>query len=188
MRTILVALSAFALLASLAPTAASADGAWLDQPLSNWNQVGMDIPQAPPMDPSTNPQCLPQKRPVDTYADQALVDSGWTLFSGYFAGWDTYVVAGLSGYDGMCRPLGYNVFVFADGQFAGTISPDNMDSRTDGAGTVRSFAARDSIAAEFQRYTASDPLCCPSGHASVFYKVDHTPAGPVLVPESVTTQ
>ena len=116
------------------PAAAAADGSWLDQPLSNWNQAGMDIPQAPPMDPSTNPQCLPQKRPVDTSADQALVDSGWTLFSGDHAGWDTYVVSALSGDDGMCRPLGYNVFVFADGQFAGTISPDNMDSRTDGTG------------------------------------------------------
>ena len=97
----------------------------------------MDLPQASPMDRSTNPQCLPQRRPVDTSADQALVDSGWTLFSGYQAGWDTYVVAALSGYDGMCRPLGYNVFVFVDGQFAGTISPDVMDSRTDGSGAVR---------------------------------------------------
>jgi len=181
------AVSAFAVLLSLAPTAASADGTWLDQPLSNWNHAGMAIPQAPPMDPSTNPQCLPQKRPVETYADQALIDSGWTIFSGYHAGWDTYVVAALSGYDGMCRPLGYNVFVFADGQFAGTISPDMMDSRTDGTGDVRFFAAKDTIIAEFQRYTPSDPLCCPSGHATVFYKVNHTPAGPVLSPESVST-
>jgi hypothetical protein len=188
MRTTLTAVAAVTLLATFLPGIASADGAWLDQPLSNWNQAGMDIPQAPPMDPSTNPQCLPQKRPVDTYADQALVDSGWTLFSSYHAGWDTYVVSGLSGYDGMCRPLGYNVFVFADGQFAGTISPDNMDSRTDGAGTVSFFAAKDSITAEFQRYSPSDPLCCPSGHATVFYKVNHTDQGPVLSPESVSTQ
>jgi hypothetical protein len=180
------ALLAFALLMAVLPSSAAADGSWLDQPLSNWNQAGMDIPQAPAMDPSTNPQCLPQKRPIDTSADQALSDAGWTLFAGYDAGWGTYVVRALSGYDGMCRPLGYNVFVFVDGQFAGTIAPDSMDSRTDGSGDVRFFAARDSISAEFQRYTPTDPLCCPSGTNSVFYKIDRTRSGPVLVPQSVS--
>jgi len=187
MRTLVSsACSALVLLLALLPTSAAADGGWLDQPLSNWNQAGMDIPQAPPMDPSTNPECLQQGRPVDTAADQALSDAGWTLFGGYNAGWDTYIVRGLSGYDGMCRPLGYNVFVFVNGQFAGTISPSNMDSRTDGSGDVRFFAAKDSISAEFQRYSATDPLCCPSGSSSVFYKVNRTRAGPVLVPQSVT--
>jgi hypothetical protein len=173
---------------ALLPGAAAADGSWLDQPLSNWNQAGMDLPQAPAMDPSTNPQCLPQKRPVDTAADQALADAGWTLFAGYNAGWDTYVVRALSGYDGMCRPLGYNVFVFVDGQFAGTISPGTMNSRTDGAGDVQSFATRDSINAAFQRYAPTDPLCCPSGRATVFYQVNRTRGGPVLVPQSVMSQ
>lgn len=140
------------------------------------------------MDPSTNPRCLPQKRPIDTAADQALSDAGWTLFAGYNAGWDTYVVRALSGYDGMCRPLGYNVFVFVDGQFAGTISPDNMDSRTDGSGDVRFFATRDSMSAEFQRYSDTDPLCCPSGSASVIYAVNRTGNGPLLVPQTVTQQ
>jgi hypothetical protein len=86
----------------------------------------------------------------------------------------------------MCRPLGYNEFVFVDGQFAGTISPDLMDSRTDGVGDVRFFAVKDMLAAEFQRYSATDPLCCPSGSATVFYQVTRTPAGPVLVPQNVT--
>jgi hypothetical protein len=186
MRTLLP--GALALILALLPAAAAADGAWLDQPLSNWNTVGMDIPQAPPMDPSTNPQCLPQKRPVETAADQALVDAGWTLYAGYNAGWNTYVVRALSGYDGMCRPLGYNVFVFVDDQLAGTISPDMMDSRTDGAGDVRFFSTRDSIVGEFQRYTPTDPLCCPSGTASVFYQIMRTRSGPLLVPQSVTSQ
>jgi hypothetical protein len=181
-------LSTLALILALVPGSAAADGSWLDQPLSNWNQAGMDIPQAPLMDPSTNPQCLPQKRPADTAADQALKDAGWTLYAGYNAGWNTYVVRALSGYDGMCRPLGYNVFVFVDGQFAGTISPDLMDSRTDGAGDVRTFAARDSIGAAFQRYTPTDPLCCPSGSAGVSYTIDRKSGAPVLVPQSVTPQ
>jgi LppP/LprE lipoprotein len=180
------ALVALAVIAALVPHLVLADGSWLDQPLNNWNQVGMPLPQAPPMDPATNPQCLSQKRPVETAADQALADAGWTLFGGYQGGWNTLVVRGLSGYDGMCRPLGYNEFVFVDGQFAGTIAPDLMDSRTDGVGDVRFFAAKDSIVAEFQRYAPTDPLCCPSGNASIFYQLNRTPAGPLLVPQSVS--
>jgi LppP/LprE lipoprotein len=169
-----------------AASAAADDESWLDQPLSNWNEPGMSIPQAPAMDPSTNPRCLPQRRQVETDADQAIADSGWTIYGGYQAGWNTYVVRGLSGYDGMCRPLGYNEFVFVDGQFAGTISPDLMNSRTDGAGDVRFFVQKDSLSAEFLRYTPTDPLCCPSANASVFYQVQHTDNGPVLVPMSIT--
>jgi hypothetical protein len=88
----------------------------------------------------------------------------------------------------MCRPLGYNVFVFVDGQFAGTIAPDSMDSRTDGSGDVRFFATRDSITAEFQRYTPTDPLCCPSVTNTVFYQINRTRSGPVLEPQSVSAQ
>jgi LppP/LprE lipoprotein len=180
-------LAFLALLAALLPAPAAADGSWLDQPLSNWNQPGMDLPQATPVDPNTeNPQCLGQGRPPETDADQALANAGWTLFSSYAAGWNTYVVRGLSGYDGMCRPLGFNVFVFVDGQFAGTIAPNAMDSRSDGVGDLRVFAAQNYLAAEFQRYAPTDPLCCPSGHASVVYGIQHTPNGPVLVPQTVT--
>src|SRR4051794_7547727 len=109
-----LALSFLVLLPALTPGLAAADDSWLDQPLSNWNQAGMDLPQAPPMDPSTNPQCLTDSRPVETDADQALADAGWTIFGSYRAGWNTVIVLGLSGYDGMCRPLGYNEFVFVN--------------------------------------------------------------------------
>jgi hypothetical protein len=189
-RFITIAVTAVALLAALTPGLAAAEGSWLDQtpPLSNWNHPGIDLPQAPEMDPATNPQCLSQNRPIETDSDQALSDAGWTVFGSYQAGWSTNVVRGLSGYDGMCRPLGFNVFVFVDGQFAGTISPDMMDSRTDGAGDVRYFAARDMIVAEYQRYAPTDPLCCPSGAATVFFQVVHAAAGPLLVPMSITHQ
>jgi hypothetical protein len=181
-----VVLAGVALMAALLPGLAAADGSWLDQPLSNWNQPGQDLPQAPPMDPSTNPQCLTQNRPVETDADQALSDAGWTIFSSYEGGWGTVIVRGLSGYDGMCRPLGYNVFVMVDGQYAGTISPTPMDARTDGVGDVLFFATQDNLSALFQRYKPTDPLCCPSGHSTVLYHIDRTDAGPVLVPTTVT--
>ncbi len=36
---------------------------------------------------------------------------------------DGEVVLGRSGVDGMCRPLGYQGFVFVGGRFAGTLAP-----------------------------------------------------------------
>ena len=45
------------------------------------------------------------------------------------------MISGLAAYDGMCRPLGYQSFVFVDGVFAGTVSPEPMNSRTTGAAT-----------------------------------------------------
>ena len=38
----------------------------------------------------------------------------------------------MSNADGMCRPLGYQFFLFVGDDFAGTLSPAPMDSRTDG--------------------------------------------------------
>ena len=61
----------------------------------------------------------------------------------------------------MCRPLGYNGFVFVDGAFAGTISPEPMDPRTTGAGSITGLQ-NGRINARYVRYAATDPLCCPS--------------------------
>ncbi|MBV9355850.1 MAG: LppP/LprE family lipoprotein [Chloroflexi bacterium] len=181
--SIVVAL-ATALLAWVPPSPALADGSWLDSPPANWNNAGMDIPAPDPAYAAAGgPQCATLvPRPAATDADTALTDAGWTLFSSYLGGWNTTIVRGLSGYDGMCRPMGYNAFVFVDGQFAGTISPTAMDSRTDGAGDVRYFASKDTLVAEFQRYGPDDPLCCPSNTTDVTYQISRTPAGPVLVP------
>jgi hypothetical protein len=44
-----------------------------------------------------------------------------------------------------------------------------------------------SLTASFARYTASDPLCCPSSTATVQYTLIHTGAGWVLTPGNVTT-
>jgi hypothetical protein len=169
----------------------TADGAaaqgtadWLDQPLSNWNQAGMSMP-APGTGPySSAPYCGTTLRWPETPQDQMLVDAGWSLQSPYRAGWGTTVVDAASGYDGMCRPLGYNAFVFQDGVFAGTISPEPMDSRTSGSGTVT--ALQDGrVMARYLRYAPTDALCCPSLPAvDVTFEIQSTPGGPVLVPAS----
>ena len=92
----------------------------------------------------------------------------------------------MAGSDGMCRPTQYNVFVFVDGRFAGTLSPVLMDSRFDGSsGAVR--LPLPNVTAEFARYTPNDPMCCPSSRVTVRYRIDRTPSGAVVVPVDVRT-
>jgi hypothetical protein len=95
---------------------------------------------------------------------------------------DVELIGGLAGVDGMCRPSAFNIFVFVGGTFAGTLSPADMYSRTDGSigGAIR--LADDDIAAEFARYADTDALCCPSGRVTVRYRIDRKVSPPVVVP------
>jgi hypothetical protein len=165
---------------------AVADGAeiWLDRPLAAWNTAGMPIPPVQGI-PNNDPQCSATTRPAATPEDHAVAGAGWILDGPYRAGWGILVVAARSNSDGMCRPLDYQNFVFVDGAFAGTISPIPMSSRSDGAGYVTGFDASGRLAASFVRYAPTDPLCCASGPATFLdYRIDRTPAGPVLIPVS----
>jgi hypothetical protein len=173
--------------AGLGPHLALAQAVWLDEPLSNWNSPGMGIPAAPPGQPSGNPNCTTVARPAETAADEALGAAGWTLYGSYTGGWGVTIVKGMSGQDGMCRPLGYQEFVFVDDTFAGTLSPTPMDSRADASGDLTSLQSADRLTATFQRYRPSDPLCCPSVQQAVTYRIERSDAGPLLVPERVGT-
>ena len=157
---------------------------WLDHQLTSWNTPGMAIPAAPPAGGELDPRCTERERPAETAEDEALVSAGWRLFLPYQRGWGVTLVWGLSGYDGMCRPMGYQIFVFVDGAFAGTMSPEPMNSRFDSAADTANLWFRDQLSAEFRRYTANDPLCCPSGSVSVDYTIEETPDGPVVNPVS----
>jgi LppP/LprE lipoprotein len=163
-------------------SSADETGTWLDDPVANnWNQVGMQMPMAMTVN-ITNPRCGTAGRWAETPQDQALVDAGWSLFGPYRAGWGLLVVDAAGGYDGMCRPLAYQSFVFVDGQLAGTISPEPMNSRMTGAGTVISIR-EDTVSARYLRYAPSDPLCCPSrGAVVVDFQIDRTSEGPLLTP------
>ncbi len=184
-RLLLAALPLLALTALALP--ARADGSWLDQPLVNWNVAGAALP-APPPEEVVNPMCGQDARPAETAEDQAVSDAGWTLFGAYQGGWGVTVVSGLSGYDGMCRPFGYQFFVFVNGAFAGTISPEPMNSRFDGAATIVRLETQGRITAQFSRYGDSDPLCCPSRTSFVSYGFDESQGTPVLAPLDVSTQ
>jgi len=177
------------LLIGLLPGVASADGTWLDEsPPANWNTPGMAIPQAPPSPGPIDPRILSNNRWAESQEDVALAQAGWHLFTQYKSGWGVKVIPGASSFDGMGRPNGYQNFVFVDGTFAGTLSPDLMDARTDGAQTGTFLVGVDNINAEFQRYSPTDPLCCPSGSSFVSYTIKRGEGGPVVVAVSTTTQ
>jgi hypothetical protein len=163
-------------------SAAAQDESWLDGDLASWNTPGMAIPSAPAPNAEPDPRCVERERPAETAEDDALVAAGWRLFLPYQRGWDVTLIPALSDYDGMCRPFGYQYFVFVDGVFAGTISPEPMNSRFDGAADDVNLWFEDQLSAEFRRYAADDPLCCPSGSAAVDYTIEETPDGPVLNP------
>jgi hypothetical protein len=169
------------------PMPVSADGSWLDQPLENWNAPLMDIPVAPPTaQVILNPACpAAVNRQPETDADAAIQGAGWSVFGSYTGGWGVVVVKGLANYDGMCRPMAYQEFVFVDGTFAGTLSPTPMDSRTDGAGNLTGLQNGDMLTAMFQRYAPNDPACCPSSTKAIRYHIDRSGAGPVIIPQGV---
>ncbi len=176
-----------AFLVALPSTSSFADGAWLDRPLTAWNQSAMAIPVAPDSGPVINPMCLRDEVAAATPMEIALTSARWRLVrTREAASGTTTVILATAEYDGMCRPAGFNAFAFVDGVFAGTLSPIPMVSRLDGT-----LAGPDSIAstvegrlsARFLRYSPSDPLCCPSlPSISVEYRVDRTATGPVVVP------
>lgn len=85
--------------------------------------------------------------------------------------------------DGMCRPLVYQVFVFTDGVFSGTLSPIPMNSRTDGSLIDLNLYAEGKIDTSFNRYTPEDALCCASQQSRLFYEVDSSMNPPVVVPQ-----
>lgn len=175
---------------SLAPAAQPGDGGWLDRPLTNWNSPAATlvaaIPGAEPVSDIAK-RCELQVR-RGTAGERALSNAGWLPYlhvDRQIAERDVEITAGMVEADGMCRPLRFNVFVFAGGALAGTLSPVPMNSRTDGAiGAVR-LAPDDTISAEFARYQNQDALCCPSGRVSVRYRIDRTAQHPVLVPVDI---
>jgi hypothetical protein len=166
-------------------TGAAAQGtSWLDGDMAPWNTAGMAVPHAPTIEGNTDPRCAENERPAETPEDRQLTAEGWRLFRAYQRGWGISLISALSAYDGMCRPLGYQWFVFVDGTFAGTISPQPMDSRTDGAATDVVLYAPDNMNATYLRYAPDDPLCCASGSDSVQFTIEPSSGGAVLVPQS----
>ena len=178
------------LLLGLSLRAQTPEPSWLDRPLLNWNVSGRALPRAVPNGETIVEVSKRCSMPAltSTPGERALTNAGWLplhMFDRQIVQRDVEIVGGLAGADGMCRPTQFNVFVFVNGQLAGTLSPSEMDARTDGSiGAIR-LAEDETIASDFARYTGVDPLCCPSGRVTVRYRIDRTTAAPVVVPVRV---
>ena len=186
------ALAAAALLMAAPVGGQSIPASWLDQPLKSWNTAGAAVPKAPAGD-ETKESVIQRCRlapPRSTSPERAVDAAGWIPFWNFdqqLVRDEIEIVGGMTGADGMCRPTAYNLFVFVGGRFAGVLSPTSMTSRLDSSsGAVR--VQPPSLTADFSRYASSDPLCCPSSHVTVRYRIDRTDAGPIVAPVDVRTR
>ena len=167
-----------------------AKGAWLDRTTpENWNKPGTAIPRAPKGSGglASNPRCSDSARRPENAVDSIAAAAGWKLYGPVQSYSGTVVINAMSDVDGMCRPLGYQTFVFVRGKFAGSLSPIPMDSRTDGSSVNVRLISPTQLYSEFSRYADADALCCPSRQSTANYRIDTTPKGSVLVPVSVET-
>ncbi|HEU5317500.1 MAG TPA: LppP/LprE family lipoprotein [Chloroflexota bacterium] len=187
MRVCVGFIAALLLFASAAQVVVAQQAAWLDGPLDPWNAPAMAVPRSPVFTSFAPTQCLLNERPAAVPEESQVLMAGWKLLRAWPAQRraDVTVVMATSDHDGMCRPTGFNAFVFAGGRFAGTIAPEPMGARTDGTlARPPSFLPDGRLDASFVRFAPSDPLCCPSRPAArVLYRVEVTDAGPVLLAE-----
>jgi hypothetical protein len=168
-----------------APTAlaqTSQDGTWLDDN-TNWNEAAMAIPQAPVQDGNMFEGCEHVIRPAALPEDERVQAAGWTLTNSARVFGDTTVITAMASAGGQCRPFDYQVFVFTDGEFSGTLSPVMMDARTDGSLVDFSLYREGFMDATFNRYKPDDAQCCASSESRLFYEVDTSTTPPVLVPQ-----
>lgn len=164
----------------------SPTGAWLEEE-TNWNEAGAEIPQAPTYDDENNlVNCEQSFRQATLPEDELVEAAGWTLTGSAQVFNGTTLITGMGNADGMCRPLDYQIFVFSEGEFAGTLSPVLMDSRTDGSVFNVELYGDDTVSTHFNRYNPNDALCCASGESRLFYNLDTEGEIPVLVPQLPT--
>jgi hypothetical protein len=165
-------------------------GAWLDGPLTNWNTTLTAIPRAMVATGAKgaagmDPQCKETQRSGNSPEDKLLTGAGWTLFGQEQQLDDVALVMALTSVDGMCRPLGYQGFIFVGGKLAGTIAPQPMDTRMDGSTSPIHLTSTSTLTVGFNRYTGADARCCPSKRQIVTYRIERTGPRPLLVPGTV---
>src|SRR5262249_2179461 len=130
-------------------------------------------------------RCRALARPPQIEEDKRVREQGWDLVGAFQGGWQVLVIRGTASYDGMCRPREFQAFVFVRGVFAGTLSPELMDSRGDGALGQVLLQSEKQVIAEYRRYGKSDPLCCPSRTTRVVFDIVNEV--PVVRPASAST-
>jgi hypothetical protein len=181
--------AAFVLIAAAGPVS------WLDaKPLAPWNTAQrLDPPirpGAPDPELAKGGRCASSVRPPTSTEDHALVTRGWSLVGPYQRYGETSIVSAMAAADGMCRPEGYQAFVFVEGWYAGTLSPKLMNARSDASIASLSIPlySPTEFVVDFARYTPDDPLCCPRATTTVTYRVKSLGGRPHVVPVSASTQ
>ena len=180
---------------------AQSAGTWLDRPMQGWNSAGGAIPSArslPVASSATLERCkvaAPPGLPAATpnqgspLAGPSLPRAGWRPYlhqDRALARLGIEIIGGLTDMTQTCEPVSFNLFVFVDGRFAGTLAPAPMTTARDGAvGAVR-IVSDTALTAEFARYAASDSECCPSSRVKVTYRIDRGQA-PIVTPVSSQT-
>src|SRR5690606_26859534 len=190
MRSILIPITAVLVSAFLTqsciaqPQAAKAS--WLDEARpQSWNEPDQQIPAAPRIETAPDPRCRRSARAPQLDEDRQIRDRGWELVGPFQGGWDVLIIQGTASYDGMCRPLQYQSFVFVRGAFACTLAPEPMNSRSDGALGRTTLQSQTQLTAEYSRYDESDALCCPSRRTVVTFEISANPA--IVRPNSTST-
>ena len=158
---------------------------WLDMtPLPSWNERKRAVLQTKKISSAELKRCAAQVRQPTLPQDKLLTKMGWTLTGAAHVFGNTTVVTAAEAFDGMCRPLKFDTYVFVGNRVAGTLSPGQMDSRTDGSLVNVQLTGEKNLTAEYVRYQASDALCCPYKTEAVTFVIKPDAGNFLLVPES----
>lgn len=159
-------------------------GQWLDmKPLPNWNSRKRVILETKKMSAPELKRCSAAVRQPTLPQDFLLTKMNWTLTGAAQVFGNTAVITTAEGFDGMCRPLKYETYVFVGNRLAGGLTPGPEDSRADGSIINVNLYSETDLSAEFARYKNSDALCCPYKTERVTYKVKPDGGNFLLVPE-----
>ncbi len=182
-KTIKFFIAAFVVVLPLGSNA-FAQRSWLDQKsLSNWNTSGDSIMKIKKISSAELKRCADEVRQPSLEADSVLMKNGWTLLGNPTqVNGDTVVVSVAGAFDANCRPLKSQTFVFVGSKLAGTLSPSLMDSRADGALTYVKLTSATTLTADYARYRASDPLCCPWKTQEVSFVIKQNGGNYLLTP------
>jgi hypothetical protein len=163
-------------------------GDWLEaETIENWNTPGADVPTAPTQEGTNFEACQQAIRSPQVPEDAAVTAAGWQLYGPVQLYGETTVVTGMANADGMCRPMVHQAFVFVDGEFAGTLSPEPMNSRTDGNLFAIDLITDEFLRGAYQRYEPEDALCCPSSENYLFFNIEEEAGEPVVVADSTAS-
>lgn len=158
---------------------------WLDmKPLPSWNERKRAILQTKKISNAELKRCAVAVRQPTLAQDKLLTKMGWAPVGAAHVFGNTTVITVAEAFDGQCRPLKFDTFVFVGNRVAGTLSPGQMDSRTDGSLVNVQLTGEKNLTAEYVRYRASDALCCPYKTEAVIFVIKPDGANFLLVPES----